>query len=267
MEYLIIFAIIIILLIIGLLMRIVKGILKIFFLGSLIITIITGILCYSVYSDAIAFQQGWESAPKLFLLHDNNYLISGYMAEPNNEELPITPISKEIIKQYRESFSNEDYNTILGNNYKLFLIDFAAFNEVKEINFINTNLSLAQVKNLLESATPTKDFAKITTGMDLQINVNPNDDENFRSSVFAILFATAVTDQGPLYIVQKVKDNTIQVYPETALFKTIKLIPISFIKHAFSQVAETSKEGITAAASVVDDLIDEHKGDIIDILR
>ncbi len=265
MDFLAIFSIIVILLVIILVTKLVKGFFKALFLVSMILTLIFGVFGYFVYTDAMEFKQGWESSPKVFLLHDNSYLISGFKADPAKEET-IESLNHETITTYKEFFSKNEYDKILDENYKLFLIDYSAFKEVPNIELLNTKLSLAQTKDLLESATPTKDFALITTGQDLAMEIDSKQDDLFKSSLFAVLFATSVNKEGPLFIIQKVKSKEIQVYPETALFKSLRLIPFSVIKQAFAQVIEAGAEGATTAAVAIKNIIVDHKGDIIDII-
>ncbi|MBS3112898.1 hypothetical protein J4418_02360 [Candidatus Woesearchaeota archaeon] len=267
MNYLFVFSIIFILLLLALLTKIVKGFLKMFFLASTIVTLLLVVFSYFIYIDVTEFKEGWEQSPKLFLLQDKGYLISGFKADPQNVKTPIYPLSREVMDSYKDPFTKEDYDAILGENYKLFIIDFTAFEKIDTLNVFGTELKLAQVKEMLDSDTPTKDFMEINLGQTLNLNIPKDQDEMFRSSLFSGLFANAIKKEGPLFIVSKVKDKRVLVYPETALFKSIKLIPLSLFKQAFTQVVEVSEQGAVAAAVAINNLIDERKGDFVDILR
>lgn len=264
MDYVIIFSVISLLLLVALFARVVKGLLKGFFLVSMTLTLIMAVTSYFIYVDAADFQQGWETKPKLFLLEDKDYLVSGFKVDPDKNETG--PIPVEALKNYRESFSVKNYDKVLDGNHRLFIIDLEAFNGVSGLNILNKDLTLEQVKSIINSGAPNKEFTKLILGQEMEIKEDPEKDDMLRSTLFAGIFAKAMQERGTFFIIEEVKNQNIRVYPEGAMFKMLRLIPIGFIKQALAESAEAGKEAVTAAAAFGVRYIKNHKGEIYGIL-
>ncbi len=248
----------------GIIARVVKGMLKGFFLVSMTLTMIMAVASYLINLDAADFQQGWETKPKIFLLEDKDYLISGFKVDPDKNETGPIPI--DTLKSYRESFSAKDYDKILGKNHRLFIIDMEAFDGTSGLNILNKDLTLDQVKSIINSGAPNKEFTKLILGQEMDIKEDFEKDEMLRSTLFAGIFAKAMQERGTFFVIEEVKNQNIRVYPEGAMFKMLRLIPIGFIKQALAETAEAGKEAVTAAAVFGVRYIKDHKGDIYGIL-
>jgi hypothetical protein len=66
------------------------------------------------------------------------------------------------------------------------------------------------------------------------------DPVEFKAMVFAVLFSEAIEKKGTLFIFSEYKKKNIIVYPETAVFKFIKLIPTSFVNNMFEKVKDSA---------------------------
>jgi hypothetical protein len=71
--------------------------------------------------------------------------------------------------------------------------------------------------------------------------------KNTNAGEKAELFSTILADEilsskSPLFFFSEFKDDNIVIYPETALFKTIKIIPLSFIKDVAGKIFDKTKE-------------------------
>ncbi|MFA5141848.1 MAG: hypothetical protein WC471_02680 [Candidatus Woesearchaeota archaeon] len=255
MDYSVIISLILFIIISAVIIKIVKSIFKAIAIVITILGLVCAMSAYFVYQDVADFQEGWQNQPKLFILHDNGFMLTAFKSMPGAAESLPAEISKEEITNYKEALSNKEYSKIIGDNYKIFLMDYKAFTGVETINIGKTDLSNAQIKKILSSATPTRDFANIALGTDLPLAATSEKDEQTKSLLFAALFANVIKDKGVLFIFEELKNGNIEVYPDSAIIKALRNFPYSLVKQLFTQGVEAGKEGITAAATLVDEAI------------
>jgi len=88
------------------------------------------------------------------------------------------------------------------------------------------------------------DIEDETIARDESISVLKSDaDTREKADLFeAILTGNILSSRNPLFFFSEFKKDNIVVYPETALFKTVKIIPVSFIKDVGKKMFEKTKE-------------------------
>jgi len=199
--------------------------------------LLTAIFGFFTYQDAVELKNNLETKPKLMLLQDNEKIVAGFVTTDFEEEAEFLTISQ--ITKYQNSFKKQDYKKMLGDNYKMFIIEIKAFDfDDEELDFIGKKVS----KNLLYSVLKSNDpigLYKSETGMDPAI-YGIRDHVEFKSRVFALLFSEAIEKRGQFFISNEYKEENIIVYPETAVFKFIKLIPTFFIKNMFEKAKDSA---------------------------
>ncbi len=215
--------------------KIVKTILKTILIVLILSFLLTAIFGFFTYNDAVELKDNLETESKIMLLQDNEKIVSGFIVAEFEEEAEFLTISQ--ITEYQNSFKKEDYKKMLGDNYKMFIIDIKAFDfDNEELDFIGKKVS----KNILYSVLKSNDPITLYKS---KTNVDPaiygiRDHVEFKSQVFAILFSEAIEKRGQFFIFNEYKEKNIIVYPETAVFKFIKIIPTSFIKNMFEKTKE-----------------------------
>ncbi|MBA3064243.1 hypothetical protein FP803_02285 [Candidatus Woesearchaeota archaeon] len=217
--------------------KIVKTILKTILIVLILGFLLTAIFGFFTYKDAVELKDNLESKPKLMLLQDNEKIVAGFVATDFEEEAEFLRISQ--VAEYQNSFKKQDYKKMLGNNQKMFIIDLKAFDLVDEkVNFNGKELSKNFLYSVLKSNDPISLY-KGETGIDPALN-GISDPVEFKAVVFAVLFSEAIEKKGTLFIFNEYKKKNIIVYPETAVFKFIKLIPTSFVKNMFEKAKDSA---------------------------
>ena len=93
-------------------------------------------------------------------------------------------------------------------------------------------MTKAEVFEIINSENALEDFkAKVGAGSNLQ------DNSEAKSVLVASLIDASNRQIGPGFLIDEIKAGNIDVYPETALFKTIKKLP-SIILDKIVQVGE-----------------------------
>ncbi len=217
--------------------KIVKTVLKTILIVLILSFLLTAIFGFFTYQDAVELKDNLETESKLMLLQDNEKIAAGFIVAEFEEKAEFFTISQ--ITEYQNSFKKQDYKKMLGNDYKMFIIELKAFDfDDKELDFIGKKVS----KNILYSVLKSNDPITLYKS---KTNVDPalygiSDHIKFKSQIFAVLFNDAIEKKGQFFIFSEYKEKNIIVYPETTVFKFIKLIPTSFIKNMFEKTKDNA---------------------------
>ena len=232
-----IITIIILIVIAIIIFRIVKTILKAVLTVLVLGFLLTAFFGFLTYKDAVWLKDNLEGQPKLMLLQDNKKIVAGFVATDFGEEAELLTISQ--VAEHQNSFKKQDYKKMLNNNQRMFIIDINAFDSVDEkVNFNGKDLSKKFLYSVLKSDNPINLY-KIETGTDPALN-GISDPVEFKSDVFAALFSKAIEKKGTLFIFNEYKKKNIIVYPKTAVFKFIGIIPTAFIKNMFEEAKDSA---------------------------
>ena len=217
--------------------KIVKTILKTILIILILSFLVTAIFGFFTYKDSVELNDNLENQPKLMLLQDNEKIIAGFVATDSEEEAEFLTISQ--VAEYQNNFKKKDYKKMLNNNQKMFIINLKAFDLVDEkVNFNGKELSKNFLYSVLKSNDPISLY-KSETSMDSALN-EISDPVEFKSNIFAFLFNEAIEKRGQLFIFSEYKKKNIIVYPETAVFKFIKLIPTAFVNKMFEEAKDSA---------------------------
>ena len=217
--------------------KIVKTILKTILIVLILSFLLTAIFGFFSYKDAVELKDNLETESKLMLLQDNEKIAAGFVTADFEEAAEFLTIS-QIVK-YQNSFKKQDYKKMLGNNYKMFIIDLKAFDIIDEqLDFNGKKVSKSFLYSMLKSNDPFSLY-KSETGMDPAL-MGINDPVEFKANIFAFLFSEAIEKEGQFFIFSEYKKKNIIIYPETAVFKFIKIIPTSFIKNMFEKAKDSA---------------------------
>ncbi len=200
MNYLLIIAVIIVVLLTILLFKLIKNIVKALIYTLLIFIIISGVFSYFLIKDMRDFSKGMSENTAIFLLKENDVIVTGFTISKLNVS---TAKALNNIDKYNSYYKDMEYNKILGNHYKLFIVDIKAYPESQEfdLNYVKKVFKGEQnIVNLIEEAenipnNPAKSF------MLLVIN-------NMRKD--------------PLYLIKESKKSNLLIYPESFMFKVLQ---------------------------------------------
>ena len=217
--------------------KIVKTILKTILIVLILSFLLTAIFGFFTYQDAVELKDNLETKPKLMLLQDNEKIVAGFVTTDFEEEPEFLTISQ--ITEYQNSFKKQDYKKMLGNNYKMFIINLKAFDIIDEqLDFNGKKTSKNSLYSMLKSNDPFSLY-KSETGIDPAL-MGISDPVEFKANIFGILFSEEIEKKGQFFIFSEYKEKNIIVYPETAVFRFIKLIPTSFIKNMFEKAKDSA---------------------------
>jgi len=215
-----IISIIVFVLVLVLIWGVFKKLFKIMFYAGILISLLLAANLYFIYLDFKDLRENFGVSEKKVILVDGNEVLTGLLMGEDTELLTNTQL-----RDYSSSLRNKDYEDILGDSYKLMVFDISIIENLdKEIE--------------IEDIKITTDEAAVTLKSDTS---EPNE----KASLFSVILADEIiTSKNPLFFFSEFKDGNIIIYPETALFKTVKLIPLSFIRDVGEKIFEKSKEKV-----------------------
>jgi len=188
----------------------------IFYVGIIILLLMTG-NAYFVYRDFMDLRENFGLSSKEVLLVDGSEVITGIILEGDDFEA----LSNQQLNEISSQLKNKDYEGILGDNYKLMILDVDIVEDLdNEVEVLGQAMPQQQIKKTFESGSSSE-----------------------KATLFAALLSEEIiANKNPLFFFSQFKDGNIIIYPETALFKTVKLVPIGLFNNAASSLFEKTKE-------------------------
>ncbi len=214
----------------------VKKVLKALFLTLSVFLVISLILSFFIYKDVVDMQKNLAEQESLIFMDIDGTIITGVFGSFSGKELSlITDVSN-----YNEKYASNDFDSLLGQNYKLFVFKEEAFADMEEIIISDKEYSSDFIITLLKSDTPIDDYIKneakvqdISNNLFLQKELRKQikySDIEFKAALFGGMISKAIDDGGFVYILSQYKSKNAIIYKETLTFKFIKALPLSFIK-------------------------------------
>ena len=182
--------------------RIVKSIVQAIILVSVVAIILVGIAGAFVVMDALDLKAKLPASDNLLLISNDDFttIIAGMVMHGQKNATAAqsggqaTPVSAAELAKLNGQFSNDDYAAMLGGNYRLFIIKESSIGPIPDVG---------------PSAAEDGEFALITDSIAKK--------------------ATA----DPFFIMSEYKAGNVMVYPESALFKAVKVLPFSLVRKIF----------------------------------
>ncbi len=178
----------------------------------------------------------------------------------NSPELPTKPISKEKLALY----SGKKLSEILDDKYKVIILNADMFRKIKRIK-LQPSLEFTgnELVTLIKKDNSFEAFAEVmakeqlnkqgisskSAGSQLDAqkqqfmdmikkSFNIKDEESFDSLVLIFMIMGTLQDQGSIYLVEQLKTGNIVIYPESIIFKSVKLIPQSAFEYASKKLVD-----------------------------
>ena len=210
--------------IIYLILKFIKKVISIVLSFIVLLILISSMFLFLVYTDYRDFRTGAAEKNSVLLVSDGpNYVAGGYInitgSETFNTAIPIEDIN---------SVNNMTYSEILGDNYKLFIIDLSFYekNLPQTPNYDSYTIPKNGILNTIRSQDPKQEYASLINIPKGAITQGPNE-LKFKLALGSL--GSILKDKGKIIIIQGYKDNEILVYKNTLLFKLAKILPNTYI--------------------------------------
>ena len=194
-----------------------KKLFKLMFYAGVIIFLLMAANAYFIYQDFTDLRENFGLSSKEVLLVDGSEVITGIILKGDDFEA----ISNQQLDEISPELKNENYEEILGDNYKLMILDADIVEDLgSEVDVLGQAMSQEEIKKTLESGSSSE-----------------------KAALFAALLSEEIiANKNPLFFFSQFKDENIIIYPETALFKTVKLVPIDLFKGIAGSLFTETKE-------------------------
>jgi hypothetical protein len=219
-----------------------KRLFKLLFYVGIVIIILIAANTYFIFKDVTDLKKNFADSTKKVILVDKNEVLTGFLL--NGE---VNFLSEQQIEELSVNLAEEDFKNILGDSYKLMVFDIAILENLddEEIEINEKRIATSAAISALKS---DRSLASLDTYSineeDLEIaEEDASDNSKVKAALFGSILANDVlSPKNPLFFFSEYKKRNIAIYPETALFKTVKFIPSSFIKSTGKKIFGKAKE-------------------------
>jgi len=197
-----------------------KKLFKLLFYAGIIISSLLAANLYFIYQDFQDLRENFAASEKKVILKDDDKVLTGLLM---GQEVDF--LTNSQLRDYSSSLKNNDYEDILGDSYKLMVFDINIIEHLdKEIEIEGFKITTDEAAAALRSDTSSSQE---------------------KAALFSVILADEIlSSRNPLFFFSEFKKGNIIIYPETALFKTVKIIPVSFIKDVGGKIFEKGKEKV-----------------------
>lgn len=230
-------------------------IIKVIAIALLILSILIGLSTFFLYQDVSDIQKNIMIKEKLFILKDGNNTITAFsLIDLNNmSKQNITAFGNDEIKKFDAIIKNKDYSSLKSKYYKTIIFDKSVFNKTlnnglhyqyknKEISF-----SGKDIEQILSSNTPLYVFIEKTANnqniditflsndmkekavKDMLKSMELNSQDEIKSYIFGMMITDTIQKNEPGFILIKIQEGKIEIYPKTAVVRLINIFPKSLI--------------------------------------
>lgn len=195
-----------------------KKLSKMLFYMGIVIFVLLALNLFFVYQDFVDLRKNFGVSEKKVILVDGDKVLTALLL---GEE--VEPMTSRQMNEFSSYLKDNNYKAILGDSYKLMVFDVG----------IISNLD-----------TDIDDGNKVMSNDDAVMRLRSDvASAEEKAALFSVILADNIlSSKNPLFFFSQFKEGNIVIYPETALFKSIKLIPVSFIENIGKKIFEKGKE-------------------------
>ena len=196
-----------------------KGLFKLFFYAGIALVVIIALNTFFIYKDIVDLRENFSSSSKKIILVDGDKILTAFMLNGG-----VSFLGGSQMEEYSSYLKEGSYEKILGNSYKLMVFDVDIVSNLgDEMDIDGRIISRDDTMSILRS--------------DEEVS------ESEKAALFSsILVTNIITSNNPLFFFSEFKKGNIKIYPETALFRIAKVIPLSMIQDVGMKIFETTKE-------------------------
>jgi len=216
-------------------------------IGFVLLLIVGGFL---IFNDVKDFKENFSERGNVILLENDGIVLAGYTMEENPKFFTSSQIS-----EYSIHLQNKDYDDILADRYKLMVIDIDLITDLDtdRINLGDATLKKESMKGIFKSDEPFEDFNKaiiedknLLPDSDFDSKIN-NEDLKFKASLLGtIVDQELLGPENSITFFDQYKKGNIIIYPETSLFKIMKILPLGLVGGASKKLFEKTKDNAKA---------------------
>lgn len=228
--------VLVVLLAAGVLFKIVRSVLRFVLYAALAFSVIVLVLGAVVFVDSQSFADQFEGSSKKFLVVDEGVLLWG--VDATNLANPVI-ISDDALAEMKESYSAQDLEALRGTDYKLVILSLQEILGVVYFKEINVTLSPDEVREVMRSDNGTriissKLYYELNDTIKEQISFEAfherlmerlGSNSQIRLYAFASMLKTKAGTNITPFLLNGIKKGAVMIYPETALFRALKLVP------------------------------------------
>ena len=252
MDWLLLFFVILIILVLFIAISIIKKLFKVAFILGIIFVILYFITQGAILNDFDKIKNVLPGSSVEVLLDNDGDIIAGFTENKTIELLE----NKELVVA-TELYLEGKLKELKGNNYKLFIIRIESLKEIEKIKINNKEVLGEELIKFFIENVPIESITLEDITIELDI-----EGTNMKSALLAYLYEKELKpSKSPIFFFKNYKEKNIVVYPETIFFKFTKIIPLTWIDEKINKlkdsIEEKAKNAITGALVTVKEKIKE----------
>jgi len=230
--------------------KMIKSVIKTLMVMTLVVALILIIILSLVYSDTINLKKKFTSDPVLIIYQEHGELQTGIRLSSLSGG-NATFISGLEINNMQTSYYAGNYKDIADANYKVFFVIDDTFKEIEgPVSDSERSYTKNFTINLIESDDPLGMYISNQLGGEVSDETKRNiatdlgfeDPTLLKSQMFGLLYEQMLDEKGLTHLFLQYKKGTVEVYPETAFFKFINAVPVSFVGKLVGEAKEKVKD-------------------------
>lgn len=211
------------------------------FFAGIALAAIIGAAAFIVYEDIQDIKENFQESSKKVIVADNGKVLTGFSLNGR-----ISFMADSQLDEYSSYLQKKDYKNILGSSYRLMVFDADIISEIdaQELSINGKSIDRNYAVAVLKADNPFQMLkSKGITEKDLSITKeDTKNNAHVKAALFGIILANDILGPKDVLLLSGYKEGLITVYPETALFKTVKYLPLSFIGDAAKGMFAMTKE-------------------------
>ncbi|MFH1053523.1 MAG: hypothetical protein V1740_03855 [Candidatus Woesearchaeota archaeon] len=192
---------------------------KIIHIISTLIFVVFTVLIIFIFMDVKDFQDNFQDSETRFMLVHGNEVKSAIISYSGNASFA----NESELVSYSDLLAEDDLLMVKGDAFKMFLINTEIMDEIDGYNFESDIFNLT--KDQAYQVLTDDNYAG-----SLMNDSNIKDISSLRAYVFSDIISNHIVgpDNQNLFV-EQLKSRNMIIFPETIMFKLIKIIPISWI--------------------------------------
>lgn len=198
---------------------------------SIVFIVIAGVFIVLLYLDARDFMANYQAGDKTFILEKDLIVKSAIILKNNTPVI----LYQSDIDRYTESLKQKDYASLRGDSYKLLILKMSSLENLPDFNVKYGPLSFDKAQSI-RILTDDSYAESLKQGQQTDQMYNFNSIYELRALILSeILSKSYFSQDGQTLTVMEFKKGNIVIYPETLIFKVLKLVPASWMPQQGSQ--------------------------------
>ena len=195
-----------------------KKVFKLMLAAVIIILLLLTANLFFIIRDVKDLNENFSVLEKKVILVDKDEFLTGFLQNGR-----INPLTDDQIEEFSSYLKNREYKKILGDSYKLMIfdVDIVSDLDAEQIEFDGELIAKDKAISILKS------------------DIDPRE----KADLFGVVLLEHILhSENPLFFFSEFKKGNIIIYPETAVSRTVKIIPMSLVKNTGIKIFEKTRE-------------------------